>query len=641
MTEEEEYQAWKEEKEYQLWKAQKLEAQGGESKPDVVAQQTLGQKLESEVEPIGDLLSQPELALNRREAARGATDPIRAIGRLVADPRMPEQRQEYVDQLRQGEQAFEAERAAAGREGFSPSRLMGNTVSMGGPGSLVAKAFNPTTWAGRSTVGAGTGGLYGGLTPTDVTEEDYAPTVKDQIVSGLAFGGGVTAAAQPVGKVSKAVYDWIRKLKDPWTKFGQKREGVEFVAAKMGVDKAKVLRAANEAQPGETVGDAIVRAQKRGDEVGSSIVKLEDELSKVRSGVQLRNVRASQELKREQTLDAIQKGKTVRQLEKVRSKKGTQEYRDSFDDLIEITEQVEEKGKMVTRLTTDLKGILTNPFAKKAIPAANNLAKAKGVTIRSNPVQYLHYLKGGLDKQLRLKTASGQDALTNQEKTAVKDVKAKLVKYLKDNSQKYETARLNFAERSVPVDEAKLRDELKKTLRNPSDKERPAAFLRAWQEAEKTLKRAKILVKKEFKHVLDPIDEEGVKRVYHELLDKEKYKTLTKLEGVLKDLPSEITVDPPRILWRPIVIANHALANLVKHTKPKVQKHIVTLLTDPNQFAREVRSLDATKKEDAIRILQEVLILSARDDGVVNDAADVGAAGIKAVVDSLVNRGAQ
>lgn len=614
--------------------------------------QTVGEQLYQE-EPTGDLYSQPELALNRRGVRKGVMDPVEGVGEMVMGP-------EYTEGIRQKEAEYQAARAEAGREGFDPNRLLGNTLAMGVPGAKVAEGIKATSLAGRSAVGGLTGAGYGALTPTYAKDEAIFQRKLENIKSHAKWGAGTAAAAKPVEAVAKAAWGFAKKLIDPWTKSGNQREAVGVIDSilEQSGQKGKVVAAASQAKLGETVGQTAVRTQKRGSEVGSEIVKLETELGKLRTGRPIRDQLSKQELEREKLIDAIQEGKSLRSLERARSTPATREYKKAFKDKIKTTEEVTitvppkptnildssgnpvmgaEKQEIVTRITKKLQAILDDPFVKKAGPAANNLAKSHKITMDSNPVQYLHYLKGGLDKQLRLKSASGQDALTNQEKTAVKKVKGRLVDYLKKHSKKYEKARVNFAERSIPVDEAKLRDEMKKVLTSPSVRERPAAFLKAWKEPEKTLKRAKIGVKKEFKHVLDPVDEKGVKRVYTELVDKQEYKRLAEFESILEEIPSEIAVKLPNALWRPVMLANRALSNLVKHTKPKVQKELITMLTNPGLFVEHMAASakDTARKEMATRLLQEVIILSTKEKEVKEQAAGTGLSAAQSVADAI------
>ena len=638
-------------------------------------------------EAEGELYSDPQFALNRRGIRKGIADPAEAAlewaynnppsKKPVLDaegkPTGTKYRNpELLEAMRQKEQEYQDARSAAGREGFDAPRFGGNVLAMASP---VARALSATkgaqTWLGGMATGAGSGVGYNVATPTYAeSPEEFAEMNKERIKTGLLYGAGAGAAAKPVEKLGAFGWNYLKKIVDPWTEAGRAREAVSFVDKFLPEDRRRVMQAAAAAKKGETVGQAIARQQPPQQEFGRPIVKMEKQLSEQIAGNTLRDQQVGRELTREKVVGAIQKGKTARGLERARTTATVPKYKESFQDKVKITEQTRvplppkptkildssgkpimgpAREKIVTKLTKELKGLLDDPYVRGVIPATNKLAKSKKISLRSNPVQYLHYIKTGLDKQLRLKTASGQDALSRLEKDAVKDVKLRLVTYLKDHSNKYEEARSTYAALSRPVDQAKGRDELLKALRSVSDEERPAMFLAAWENAERTLKRAKVQVKTEFKDVFDPKDEKGLQRVYEGLQEKVKYKKLTKLEDVLGDLSDHVEFSLWRVLSRPVVIANHALANLAVHTKPKVQKLIIEMLEDPDLFVKRLQSVDAAKKDRAINILQEILILSTREEPVREQAKKTGAAiganyvpsAVKDVANSIISRGMQ
>lgn len=93
-------------------------------------------------------------------------------------------------QVREGEQAYQRDRAAAGESGLDGYRMLGNIAS---PATLALNYAAPgaATLGGRAAVGAGLGATYGALTP--VGEGDFASQKASQVGFG-ALGGAVVPA---------------------------------------------------------------------------------------------------------------------------------------------------------------------------------------------------------------------------------------------------------------------------------------------------------------------------------------------------------------------------------------------------------------------------------------------------------------
>lgn len=101
-------------------------------------------------------------------------------------------------QVREGEQAYQAKRAAAGESGFDGYRVLGNVLS---PANLAMAARIPAaaTAVGGLAIGGATGAVSGALTP--VAEGQFLPEKAKQIGMGAAFGAGTSAATNALARV--------------------------------------------------------------------------------------------------------------------------------------------------------------------------------------------------------------------------------------------------------------------------------------------------------------------------------------------------------------------------------------------------------------------------------------------------------
>ena len=134
--------------------------------------------------------------------------------------------------------------------------------------------------------------------------------------------------------------------------------------------------------------------------------------------------------------------------------------------------------------------IAKNPFFGRAAKEISDLAGAKNVTLESNPTKYLHYVKTGLDKLLG---KTGDTALDATEKKAVMDVKEQLVTWLGTKNKAYESARVEFAKASKPINQMEIGQFLEKKLvpaLSEEAKQKSAAFAGALSDAPGTIKRA-------------------------------------------------------------------------------------------------------------------------------------------------------
>lgn len=175
--------------------------------------QSLGETTRAQPQP-----AEPQTGMDR--FAKGLLDPIDAGAQLLTNAlpdsvvqagnnlnnwladktglvgRLPEG---GVDQqVREGEQAYQRDRAAAGETGLDGYRLLGNLASPANIG-LATSLPNAATLSGRIAVGAAGGAAFGGLTP--VSDGDFAEQKAKQMGMGALAGGVLPAVAGGVARV--------------------------------------------------------------------------------------------------------------------------------------------------------------------------------------------------------------------------------------------------------------------------------------------------------------------------------------------------------------------------------------------------------------------------------------------------------
>jgi hypothetical protein len=539
----------------------------------------------------------------------------------------------FGEQLRQQEETYQAGRQAEGDEGIDWDRIGGNILSTAVPGVGAARAVAPVSTAGKIATGVGTGAAYGTLTPTQ--EEDFWSAKAEQAGIGAVLGGAIPG----VGAVGGKAVGYIDELTKPMYQGGVSRDVKKFITEKAGPEREKIIAAlqqAKETVPGSrpTAGQAIAQATSPGDEFGGQFAKLESELAREPIvGTKLKDIYGEQAARREDIINAIAgTDDALAAAEKAREASSRQDYGAAYKQKPKITEKVTQAvepkptglvspsgqpimgkatTKKVTKIESELRNLLSEPYIKKAIPTANNLAKTDNITLKSNPTKYLHYVKIGLDKQLQ---KTGEDALTNTEKRAVQKVKTKMGDWMRKKNNLYEVARAEYAKQSEPINRMKVGQELKKALIGPAEQERATSFLGAMREAPRTLKRATGFKRyEELGDVLTPEQTGAVKSVSEDLINQAKAKAAAAgTKSIMSDLPGEVTLSLPHILSRPVVVTNHLLSMLGKDKTTEYKEMLVDILKDPGSLEKALQlPAENAKAKMAKDIAKEISIMTS------------------------------
>lgn len=130
--------------------------------------------------------------------------------------------------------------------------------------------------------------------------------------------------------------------------------------------------------------------------------------------------------------------------------------------------------KAYVKADSQLAQIASNPFFKQAQRESRDLIESKGLTFKTDPIEYLQNIKLGLDKML---TKNGDTALGSGEKAAVAKLKSELIGWMETKSPLYRFARTEHARLSEPINQANVLNEMASVLKGQSTGERVTPFL--------------------------------------------------------------------------------------------------------------------------------------------------------------------
>lgn len=343
--------------------------------------------------------------------------------------------------LRQMEEAGNVGKGEFGQLISGAAGLGGEVLS---PAFLKAASILPTakTLGQVALQGAGIGGIAGATAPigsADVSEK-LAST------AGGAVAGGMLTPV--VGKVLGGISNVVA----PVFSQGAVDRSVGKLAAKAAGERADDVAAAlSSAQPGQTAAQAALPA-------GSSEFAALQSLMKGNKGTEFGDVARTQEAARMAALKAVTPD--LKAAEAARDAAARANYDAAFN--------------VVVKADPQLAQMASNPYFAQAQKEISTLLESKGVSFKTEPVKYLHYIKLGFDKMLQ---KTGDTALSNAEKAEVAKLKDSLVSWVGNKSKPYDFARTEFARMSGPVNQANVLEAMATVLEKPTGGERVTPFL--------------------------------------------------------------------------------------------------------------------------------------------------------------------
>lgn len=505
----------------------------------------------------------------------------------------------FNELLRQQEEKYQRGRIAEGDTGVDWDRLGGSVFTSMIPGAMSVKTLAPTSFLGKVGTGAAMGAGYSQLTP--VTEGDFFEEKLKQAKVGAVTGAAIPAAIE-LGKTgTKLVDELTRPMKWRNTgkglKSGIAKDTRDYLNEIASEDKEAILLALKNAKKGETVGQTLARAG-----VGTKFIKLEQEIAKRAPSDQAQEFFRSQETVRKNIINAIAgSDEDLATAYTMRAIESSRNYTKAYEQAIKGDSKLVELSK--------------NPFFKKAIPDAVDLAKANKVDPKKNLTEFLHYVKVGIDKQLSKK---GDDALIGMQRDAANTARKDLIKWLKDKNKLYDVARAKHAELSQPINQMEVGRELQKGLITSTEKESAAPFLTAKREAPRTIKRATgQSIYDKLSDILTPEQVKGVEKVADELVNMQRYKDIgAKTKSPYGVLTEEAKLQIAPMLERNVMIANAMLRRLGRRATPEYEKVAWGIMKDPNEMIKLLSKPDSDKKKQLLlNVIREMSISASAQAG--------------------------
>jgi len=456
------------------------------------------------------------------------------------------------------ENSAEVARERTGREGFDVAGLLGAIAS---PVNKVVP-MNAATLPGRMAQGAGVGAVQAAITPTKTPENKL-----EDMAIGAALGGTFPALFQGIKNAGKVA----KKLTEPLTAKGKENIVRAWFNTLMPADKEKAmeaLRNADELVPGSKP----TAAQALADIPESTALAANE---RAISGLEQRGIsqkfaarNAEQQAAREaaiaqfaETPQALATARAAREADAMRN------YGAAYSKVV--------------KMDTTLARLAANPFFEKALPDAVQLAEAKGINAKTDLTQFLQFVKIGLDKEL---SKTGDAALSNAQRSAVKDVKSQLVSWMDTKNPDYAAARNAFAAASRPINQMEIGQYLQTALRSPLDVERAGIFAKAVQEAPKTIRKASgDVVSETLDQALTPKQAAAVRSVEADLLRVAK--TAQNAKGTRAGGGDPDQQESIQLLNRWATIANFMLKGLKKGVNEELNAKIGDLLLNPKELA--------------------------------------------------------
>ena len=462
------------------------------------------------------------------------------------------------------------------QEGVDLAGIAGEVMSPVGLKAM--KMIKPAKSAIRrvgqgSAVGAG----FGAATPVFDADslEDYWTDKATQVGGGALFGAMIPAGIDLAKVPIKAVYHAL----EPFLPGGVDRVMRRTLKEAAGPRREQVLRELakrhkvplSQLQRMQTAGDAMSGA---GSAEISALQKIVEQLRPS----EYQSIDAARNAARINALSRISKNpEQLAVAQGERAAKAAELYGQAFE------------GKV--KMDKTLKGILSDPFVKGALPTAQNLMKSYGAKLKDRPVQYLHSVKLALDKQLR---KQGPDALDHAERAQVLKRKRELVEWLETNAPGYTAARKKFAEMSVPINQMQigqfLMNKLKPVLSDVGvdANQRAAAFIGAIRDAPGTIKSStNSQIYSDLGKILSPDQMRILEDIGADLGSRAQYRELARAGSpAARDIVGSIRQEwrSPNPLHRGLMIFNQLLSRAQGKASKETMEALSQRFKDPAQI---------------------------------------------------------
>jgi hypothetical protein len=251
-----------------------------------------------------------------------------------------------------------------------------------------------------------------------------------------------------------------------------------------------------------------------------------------------------------------------------------------------------EYGDAARKLKVDdeLKSLLGDPYFQKIKKEALDMSVSSG---QKDMTSFLQNAKS-------LLSTTAREAKDPKERMLVGNVERKLSDWLENANPDWAKARTNFRERSIPINQMQVGQQIEKKLLSPSDQMMPGGYLKAIADETATIKTATGQPRSEFGQVFTgqqkaTLDEIG--QLLEGKLASQKPLQATRLSG--DNIAEDAVIHLPQLLSRPVAMANWAIKQITGakgNLEARVDKVNAARMLDPAKFAAAMKTLPAGER---------------------------------------------
>jgi len=539
-------------------------------------------------------------------AARKLVDPFTSVmgyGKPVGD---------YIaGNIDERNKLIEAGREKRGESGFGfdPYRLAGNVVAPLGAASKynVGKALLEKA-VGGAVIGGGTAMTM----PVGGNAERFDEKKVDQAVVGGGFGAAIPVVGAGLGKIGGAIDGVYRYLTNLLMDTNKKAGGAviskserseiykdikEFMMNKSGADRQKIIRAMQNADEGQTAGQAIAKANNLSDDVyGGQFVRLERDLSQVPvSGDKIKKIYKGQIEGEKAALDKLSGTDDALDIgQKLAKKKASDTYGDVTDDLLSIDKELFSRPSVVAGI---------KEAKRSALETGSYFPEKAGDKFS---VGNLQRIKQAIAEKITTEKRAGSIGKSTEKE--MNDTLNQFVDLLRKKSPGFAKAEDEFIKNMKPVNAMKVGRELRDNYSNNIDGLTGGKFITAVQNPKKTVKKATGF--RGAKSLPEGFDETSgiVRAIQNRARAKEMAKNT---KSIMNDLTGEVEINLPNMLSRPVLLTNAALKMISKDKTPEYKAILTQAYTDPKKFERLLtENAKSPKRAMAEDILKKLTTIS-------------------------------
>lgn len=457
------------------------------------------------------------------------------------------------------------------KAGQALSGLSGTTGRIG-----TMLAANPAL----QTAGAATSGLAAGAT------REAGGSQEAQMLAGLA-GGLIPTAGMMAYDLTRAVASPIYKSIHVLSKQGKKVEA-DDILRRLSENEPQQIQAAIggrrtyiQGQP-PTSAEALAQSKlETGKTIGTNLVKLEETLKRLGEG--------SSKLQTIDTKRMMAHGNVIEKIAGTPAK---------MDALVKArsaaTSKLYETADNVLTPVDDKIRTLIGRVPSDAMAEAKKIAQLDGVTISNideagiasnvkaiNGKSLIYMLKGLKEVAYNPNTPAG---VSKAARGAIDDFTSVLEK----TNPAWKVANKRYADFSKPIDRMRAGSILKDKLQNAYLPDSPTQFLRAADDAVKTLKTATGMTRyKSFDELMTKKEVGAIRAVSKDMermMEAARIARKSTLPGA-GALGEEAQINIPSLLSKPVTATRWLLARIGKDVSPDINKILVETLADPQKLA--------------------------------------------------------